>query len=64
LGTREFEQHAFLPKIFQDTFIYVQGDVIQKGGLVRVQRDVSDRVFEEESGEGDEEMLSPGGKFR
>ena len=45
LGTSELEQRAFLPGVFQNAFIHIQGDVTQEYSLVRAQWNVSDRVL-------------------
>ena len=52
----------FLPGVFQNAFVHVQGDVAQERGLVWVQWNVSDRVLEEESSKRDEEVFPSGGE--
>ena len=62
LGTREFEQRAFLPGIFQNAFVHIQGNVAQERGLICVQRNIPNWVFYEESGERDEKVFLSGGE--
>ena len=63
LWARELEQYMLLPRVFQNTLIYIQGNVTQECILVCAQRNISNWVLQEESSKRDEELFLSRGEI-